>query len=321
MALRLPTAAAGPSSQASIRRPFWNSARREELYGWLFASPWIIGFLLFTAGPMLASFYLGFTEYSIANPPKWVGLANYEKALFGKDAQFWPSLGRTFLYAGMIVPLGLAGSMLIAVLLNQKLRAVALFRTLFFLPSLVPIVASAVLWQWLYQPDFGAINGLLAMVGIKGPLWLSDSRSALPSLMVMALWGTIGGSTMIIFLAGLQGVPQELHEAAEIDGASSPQRFFTITLPLLTPTIFFNLVIGVIAALKVFEAALVATKGGPNFATWFFIVHLYQTAFQNIEMGYASALAGVFFVIVVALTIINVQLSKRWVYYEGEERA
>lgn len=320
MALRLPTAVAGSSSPASSR-PFWNSARREEVYGWLFASPWIIGFLLFTAGPMLASVYLGFTEYSIANPPKWVGLANYEKAVFGKDAQFWPSLGRTFFYAGMIVPLGLAGSMLIAILLNQKLRAVALFRTLFFLPSLVPIVASAVLWQWLYQPDFGAINGLLAMVGIKGPLWLSDSRSALPSLMVMALWGTIGGSTMIIFLAGLQGIPQELHEAAEIDGANPVQRFSTITLPLLTPTIFFNLVIGVIAALKVFEAALVATKGGPNFATWFFIVHLYQTAFQNIEMGYASALAGVFFVIVVALTIINVQLSKRWVYYEGEERA
>jgi multiple sugar transport system permease protein len=189
------------------------------------------------------------------------------------------------------------------------------------LPSLVPIVASAVLWQWLYQPDFGAINGLLAMVGVKGPLWLSDSRSALPSLMVMALWGSIGGSTMIIFLAGLQGIPTELHEAAEIDGAGSVQRFFTITLPLLTPTIFFNLVIGVIAALKVFEAALVATKGGPNFATWFFIVHLYQTAFQNIEMGYASALAGVFFVIVVALTIVNVQLSKRWVHYEGEDKS
>jgi multiple sugar transport system permease protein len=182
------------------------------------------------------------------------------------------------------------------------------------------VVASAVLWQWLYQPDFGAINGVLAAVGVKGPLWLADSRSALQSLMVIALWGSIGGSTMIIFLAGLQGVPQELHEAASIDGAGSVQRFFRITLPLLTPTIFFNVVIGLIAGLKVFEVALVATKGGPNFATWFFILHLYQTAFQNIEMGYASALAGVFFLIVVVLTIINVQLSRRWVYYEGEER-
>ena len=208
MALKLRAATAQGTTR---RRASSSLARREELYGWLFASPWIVGFLLFTAGPMLASFYLGFTEYSIANPPKWVGTANYEQALLGKDAQFWPSLGRTFLYAGMIVPIGLAGSLLIAVLLNQKLRAVALFRTLFFLPSLVPIVASAVLWQWLFQPDFGAINGLLALVGIKGPLWLSDSRSALPSLMVIALWGTIGGSTMIIFLAGLQGVPEDNH--------------------------------------------------------------------------------------------------------------
>ena len=314
MALKLKSAA----HTGVAGRPTRSALRREELYGWLFASPWIIGFLLFTAGPMLASFYLGFTEYSIANPPKWVGFANYQKALSGGDAQFWPSLGRTFLYAAMLVPIGLTGSLLIAVLLNQKLYAVSLFRTLFFLPSLVPIVASAVLWQWLYQPEFGAINGLLSMVGIKGPLWLSDSRSALPSLMVIALWGSIGGSTMIIFLAGLQGVPTELHEAASIDGAGSVQRFFRITLPLLTPTIFFNVVIGLIAALKVFEVSFVATKGGPNFSTWFFILHLYQTAFQNIEMGYASALAGVFFVIVVILTLINVQLSKRWVHYEGE---
>src|SRR4051794_26182229 len=166
MALRLKTAGS-PGSTA--HRPGMSAARREELYGWLFASPWIIGFLLFTAGPMLASFYLGFTEYSIASPPKWIGTANYQKALFGGDAQFWPSLSRTFVYAGLLVPIGLAGSLLIAVLLNQKLRAVALFRTMFFLPSLVPVVASAVLWQWLYQPEFGAINGLLGLVGIKGP--------------------------------------------------------------------------------------------------------------------------------------------------------
>lgn len=315
MALRSKTAP--PTGAAS--RTSSSLARREELYGWLFASPWIVGFVLFTLGPMLASFYLGFTEYSIASPPKWIGTANYEKALFGGDALFWPSLGRTFQYAITVVPLGLAGSLLIALLLNQNLRGVSIYRTLFFLPYLVPVVASAVLWQWLFQPNFGAINTLLGMVGIKGPLWLADARSAMPSLMVIALWGAIGGPTMVIFLAGLQGVPQELHEAASIDGASSARRFLTITLPLISPTIFFNLIIGVIGALKVFEAAFVATKGGPNFATWFFILHLYQTAFQNIEMGYASALAGVFFVVVVTLTVVNVQLSKRWVYYEGEE--
>ncbi|MCC6626372.1 MAG: sugar ABC transporter permease, partial [Chloroflexi bacterium] len=285
-----------------------------------FASPWIIGFLLFTAGPMIASFYLGFTEYSMGAPPRWVGLANYQQAFTGGDPQFWPSLGRTFLYAITIVPLGLTGSLLIALLLNQHLRGTAVFRTLFFLPSLVPIVASAVLWQWLFQPEFGAINWLLSLVGIQGPLWMADSRWAMPSLMVMALWGAIGGSTMVIFLAGLQGVPLEMHEAASIDGAGPVQRFFRITLPLITPTIFFNLIIGLIGALKVFEAAFVATKGGPNYATWFFILHLYQTAFQNVELGYASALAGVFFVVVVALTLVNIALSRRWVYYEGETR-
>jgi len=316
MALRLKTA---PAQHVGVRRSMSPAARREEIYGWLFASPWILGFLLFTLGPMLASFYLGFTEYSIASPPKWIGTANYQKALGGADNLFWPSLLRTLTYAGTIVPVGLAGSLMVAVLLNQNLKGTAVFRTLFFLPSLVPSVAAAVLWQWLFQPEFGAINWLLGLAGIKGPLWLADSRWAMTSLMVMALWGTIGGSTMVIFLAGLQGVPQEMHEAASLDGAGPVQRFFRITLPLLTPTIFFNLVIGLIAALKVFELALVATKGGPNFATWFFILHLYQTAFQNVEMGYASALAGIFFVIVVALTIVNVRLSRRWVYYEGEE--
>ena len=294
-------------------------ARREEIYGWLFAAPWVLGFLLFTAGPMLASFYLSFTQYSIASPPKFVGFTNYQQALSGQDNLFWPSLGRTLTYAGTIVPLGLLGSMLIALLLNQNLRGTPVFRTLFFLPYLVPSVASAVLWQWLFQPEFGSINGLLGMIGIKGPLWLADARWAMPSLMVIALWGTIGGPTMVIFLAGLQGVPQEMHEAASLDGAGSVQRFLRITLPLMTPTIFFNLIVGLIGALKVFEVAFIATKGGPDYATWFFILHLYQTAFQNVEMGYASALAGVFFVIVVTLTVINVQLSRRWVYYEGEQ--
>jgi multiple sugar transport system permease protein len=321
MALRIKAAPAQrvvPGEQAT-RRGMSRMARREELYGWLFVSPWILGFLLFTLGPMLASFYLGFTEYSIASPPKWVGVANYQKALSGTDNLFWPSLWRTFVYAVTVVPIGLAGSLLIAVLLNQNLKGTVLFRTLFFLPYLVPSVAAAVLWQWLFQPEFGAINWLLGLIGIKGPLWLADSRWAMGSLMIMTLWGVIGGPTMVIFLAGLQGVPQEMHEAAALDGAGSAQRFFRITLPLLTPTIFFNFVIGLIAALKVFEIAYVATKGGPNYATWFFILHLYQTAFQNVEMGYASALAGVFFVIVVSLTILNVRLSRRWVYYEGEE--
>ncbi len=313
MALRL--AGARPK-----RGPTSAIARREELYGWLFASPWIIGFFLFTLGPMVVSFGLGFTEYSIASPPQFVGLANYTRALSGKDPLFWPSLGRTLLYAGLVVPLSLTGSLLIAVLLNQRLRGTALFRTLFFLPSLVPVVASAVLWTWLFQPEFGAINWLLGLAGVDGPRWLADSRWALPSVMIMALWGSIGGSTMIIFLAGLQGVPVELYEAAEIDGARPVQRFFRITLPLISPTIFFNLVIGLIAALKVFAPALVATNGGPAYATHFYALHLYQNAFSFLQMGYASALAWIFLLIVLALTGLQFRLGARWVHYEGETR-
>jgi multiple sugar transport system permease protein len=292
--------------------------RREELAGILFASPWMIGFLLFTFGPMLASLYLGFTQYSIANPPKWVGFDNFVRALSGADRLFWSSLQRTATYAIVMVPLSIGGSLLAALLLNQGLKLSSVFRTLFFLPSLTPIVASAVLWRWLFQPEFGAINTFLGWFKIDGPRWFADPNLAMPSLMVMALWAAVGGRTMVIFLAGLQGVPAELHEAAQIDGANIWQRFRAVTLPMLTPTIFFNLVLGVIAALQTFGSALVATNGGPNYATWFYILHLYQTAFQNVEMGYGSALAWIFFVIVVTLTYLNVRLSRRWVYYESE---
>ena len=294
--------------------------RREELAGVLFATPWMLGFVLFTFGPMLASLYLGFTQYSIANPPKWIGLANFVRALSGADRLFWSSLERTAAYAVVMVPLSILGSLLAALLLNQGLKLTTLFRTLFFLPSLTPIVASAVLWRWLFQPEFGAINTLLGWFRISGPRWLADPQLAMPSLMVMALWMAVGGRTMVIFLAGLQGVPIELHEAAQIDGANRWQRFRAVTLPMITPTIFFNLVLGVIAALQTFGQALVATNGGPNYATWFYILHLYQAAFQNVEMGYGSALAWIFFVIVVSLTYANVRLSRRWVYYESEGR-
>jgi multiple sugar transport system permease protein len=292
--------------------------QREELFGWAFASIWIIGFFIFTAGPMVASFYLGFTQYSIANPPRWVGFENFHRALSGADSLFWPSMGRTILFAGVMVPISTVGALLAALLLNQQLKGTAVFRTLFFIPSLAPIVASAVLWRWMFQPEFGAINTLLADFGIQGPRWFADPGLAMPSLMIMTLWGMVGGTKMVIFLAGLQGVPVELHEAAQIDGAGTLHRFFAVTLPMITPTIFFNLIIGIIAALKTFSSAFVATNGGPEYATWFFILHLYQTAFQYIEMGYASALAWVFFVLVVGLTFFNVQMSRRWVYYEGE---
>jgi multiple sugar transport system permease protein len=295
--------------------------KREAISGWLWASPWLLGFLIFTLGPFVASFYLAFTRYSITNVPVWVGLDNFVRALSGKDDLFWSSLSRTLQWAFVMVPISIALSFLAAALLNQKLKGTVVFRTIFFLPSLTPVVALALVWRWLYHAEFGAINYLLYLAGIAGPRWLSDSSTAMPSLMIAALWASVGGSAMIIFLAGLQGVPQELHEAAQIDGASAFQRLLSITLPMMSPTIFFNLVVGIIAALKVFALAFVGTGGGPNYATWFFILHLYQTAFQNFEFGYASALAWIFFVIVVVLTYLNVRFSRRWVYYEGEDRS
>lgn len=295
--------------------------RREALQGVLYASPWLLGFFLFTFGPMLASLYLAFTDFTISSlSPNVVGPANFVRALSGKDNLFWPSVGRTFTYALYMVPLGIGGSLLAAMLLNQGLKLTSLFRTLFFLPSLTPVVASAVIWAWVYNADWGLLNYYLSFVGVKGPKWLADPDTAMLSLIIVALWSLVGGNTMIIFLAGLQGVPRELHEAAEIDGANLWHRFRNVTLPMISPTIFFNLVIGVIGALKVFATPVVMTNGGPNYATWTFILHLYQNGFQSFDMGYASALAWIFMAIVVTLTLINLRLSRGWVYYEGESR-
>ncbi len=304
------------------RRERLSPRAREEIAGWLWTSPWLLGFFLFVFGPMVASLYLSFTKYAIGGTPQVIGLDNFVRALSGKDDLFWPSMGRTVEYAFVMVPIGIGLSLLAAMLLNQGLKGTSVFRTLFFLPSLTPIVAAAVIWRWLYQPDFGAINWLLWQLGVdEGPRWLTSPSLALPSLMLIGLWASVGGGAMVIFLAGLQGVPRELHDAAAIDGANAWQRFRNVTLPLMTPTIFFNLVIGIIAALKVFALAVLATQGGPNYATWFFNLHLYNNAFQFFEMGYASALAWIFFLLVVTLTFLNVRWSRSWVYYEGEERA
>ena len=311
------------STPAHIQRRGRLSPRaREEIAGWLWTSPWLLGFFLFVFGPMMASLYLSFTKYAIGGTPQVIGLDNFVRALSGKDDLFWPSMGRTVEYAFVMVPIGIGLSLLAATLLNQGLKGTAVFRTLFFLPSLTPVVAAAVIWRWLYQPDFGAINWLLWQLGVdEGPRWLTTPSMALPSLMLIALWASVGGGAMVIFLAGLQSVPRELHDAAAIDGANAWQRFRNVTLPLITPTIFFNLVIGIIAALKVFALAVLATQGGPNYATWFFNLHLYNNASQFFEMGYASALAWIFFLLVVALTFLNVRWSRNWVHYEGEERA
>ena len=292
--------------------------RRQALIGYLWISPWLIGAVLFTVGPMLASLFLSFTQYNIVESPRWIGLANYIQA-FTKDELFWGSMWRTLIYAAVTVTLGIAGSLGAALLLNRPWRGTALLRTAFFLPSLVPIVASALLWRWIFNPQVGLFNYLLGLVGIRGPAWFASTEWAMPGLIIMALWGTIGGSQMLIFLAGLQGVPRELYEAAEVDGAGVWGRFRHVTLPMISPTLFFNTILGLIGGLKVFSAAYVGTEGGPAYATWFYLLHLYFQAFRFFEMGYASALAWIFFAIVITLTIVQVRWSSRWVYYEGAD--
>ncbi|MCC6167969.1 MAG: sugar ABC transporter permease [Caldilineaceae bacterium] len=289
--------------------------RREALEGYLWISPWLIGFLIFSLGPIIASLYLSFTEYKIAGNPKWIGLANYTQALFN-DKLFWPSLSRTTYYTVATVILGVILSLLAAMLLNQEIRGRAVFRALYYLPSLTPVVAMAILWTWLLQPQIGLVNFLLGEVGIKGPGWLTSRTWAIPSLIMISLWSSIGGGRMIIFLAGLQGVPKELHESAQIDGANAVQRFWNVTLPMISPVILFNTILGIIGAFGVFSLAYVATDGGPSYATWFYMLHLYYNAFSYFQMGYASALAWIFFLIIFVLSYLQIKLSNRWVYYE-----
>lgn len=291
--------------------------RRENFYGYLFLTPWLIGFFGLFIGPGLGSLYFSFTQYDVLSAPRWIGLDNYIK-MFTDDPLFWTSLGRTFYYAGLGVPLGVFGSMFLAILLNAKLRGLATYRTLFFMPSLVPIVASVVLWKWLLNDDFGIVNQTLQDLGWSNPPgWFGDRRWAIPSLILMGLWQGIGGTRMIIFLAGLQGIPETLYEAASIDGANAFHKLRHVTLPLLTPTIFFNMVLGIIGGLQVFTAAFVATEGGPGFATMFYSLHLYRNAFDYWNMGYASALAWFFAVVIVSLTVWQLRLSRRWVFYYG----
>ena len=291
--------------------------RKYGNWGYVFILPWLIGFLLFTAGPMLASLYLSFCKYDL-HTLTWVGARNYE-VLLRQDPLFWKSLTNTALYVLFSVPLGLTGSLAIALLLNQKVKGLAFFRTAFYLPSLVPAVASALVWQWIFHPDAGLLNYGLSMLGVKGPQWLQDPKTALPSLILMSLWG-IGGSRMVIFLAGLQGISDELYEAASLDGAKGWAAFRHITLPMLSPTLFFNLVLGIIGSFQVFTSAYVMTNGGPNNATLMYVLYLYNNAFRYFKLGKASAMAWILFVILLIFTLVQFRSASKWVYYEGGEK-
>ncbi len=297
---------------------------RRHFTGYGFVAPWIIGFILLTAGPMLYSLYLSLTRATLLSPPKWVGLNNYLH-MVADDPLFYTSLWNTVYFVAFSVPLGLLVSLILALLLHQRLKGIGVFRTVFFLPSITNMVAVSVLWLWIFNPEFGLINTLLDAFGIRGPLWLQSESWAKPALIIMSLWG-IGG-TMIIFLAALQGVPQNLYEAAELDGAGKIRKFWHVTLPMISPAFVFNLIIGVIGSFQVFTQAFVMTgsaqpgsEGGPNNATLFYVLYLYKKAFQEFRMGYASALAWVLFVIILLCTVALMKMSKSRVYYEGMDQ-
>lgn len=287
---------------------FW----RRTLEGYIFIGPWIIGFAVFTAGALMGSFGMSLTEWSMIGTPEYVGLENYKFMV--DDRFFWQSLKVTLYYL-MNVPLNLALGLLLAILLNQKIRGMGTFRTIFYLPSVTAGVAVSLLWMWIFNPRFGVINVLLAKIGIQGPAWLGSETWAMPALIIMSMWGVGGG--MLIYLGALQGIPTHLYEAATLDGAGALRKFFNITIPMVTPVLLLNLIMGVIASFQVFTQAFIMTKGGPNYATLFYVLYLYQQAFEWFNLGYASALAWVLFVIILIFTFIILRTSSRWVYYEG----
>ena len=295
-------------------RRLWN---QEAVEGYACILPWLIGFLAFVAGPMIAALVISFTRWSLLEPPQWIGFQNYER-LFA-DPMFFNTVRNTAFISFLAVPLQLVLALLIAMGLNEKLKGVTIYRTIFYLPSQMPIVACALLWLWVFNPDFGLANAMLYTVGLPGLGWLFDPNLSKPSIVLITLWGGIG-TPLIIFLAGLQSVPDSLYEAASIDGAGALARFRNITLPMLSPIIFFNLIIGIIASFQAyFTLVFVTTQGGPANSTMILILYIYFKAFRDFDMSYAAALAWVLFLIVLALTAVNFALARWWVHYEGGE--
>jgi multiple sugar transport system permease protein len=299
------------------RRTRSRQRRKEGIWGFIFISPWIVGFLVFTAGPMVASLLLSFTNWSLLGAGDWVGTYNYRTLVH--DPLFWTAIRVTFTFAIISVPLDVLASLLLALLLNQRFRGRGLFRALFYMPELVPSVATSILWLWAYNTNFGIFNYLLGFLGIPPIPWLEDPVWVIPSFIILSLW-TSGASRMIIFLAGLQTVPRDLLEACELDGGGALQRFRHVTLPMISPVLLFNLVLTTIGAFQVFTSPYVMTGGGPANASLFYVLYLYRNAFQYMQMGYASALAWVLFLILLVFTLAQFRIMRDWVYYEGENR-
>lgn len=296
------------------------AARREALTFFAFISPWIVGFVVFIAVPMIASLSFSFTDWNSFQPPNTVGFDNYVR-IFTADPLFWQALLHTLYFAAASVPLSLLIALGLAHLLSKPIRLARLFRTIVYLPALVPLVAGAMIFKWLLAPQSGPINGFLGVFGIEGPAWLLDSDWVIPAIILLSIW-QVGAGT-ILLIAALQGVPPELHEAAEIDGASPLRRFWSISVPMVTPILFFNLITGVIGAFQVFSQVYVLTDGtsGPNNASLMLVPYIYDSAFRNYNMGYASALAWILFLLILAFSLIILRTSKAWVFYETEIRS
>ena len=309
---------------AKKRKPgMTKRARREAIIFYICVAPWLLGFLFFTAGPMIISLVLSFTKWDILTPPVFIGLQNYIQA-FTNDPNVGQALKVTVNYTVFQVPLRLLTALLLAMLLNEATHGVSIFRTAFYLPSIVSSVAAAVLFTWIFNPAYGPINGFLGLFGIQGPTWFQDPNYALLGLIIMSPWGV--GGEMLIFLAGLKGIPKSLYEAAEIDGAGRLAQFFNITIPMLSPTLFFNLVMAIIGSFQTFDTAYIistahaGSAGDPLKSTLFFMIYVYKEGFSSLRMGYASALAWILFVIIMILTLLVLRSSDAWVYYETERK-
>ncbi len=301
--------------------PHWTKrvGLRNNASGLFFVAPWLFGLLVFTLYPLLASAFYSLTDYSIVESPTWVGLGNY-KELFTEYHLFYIALGNTLYFAAIDIPLGTVLAIVLALLLNIKVRGMSIYRTIFYLPSIVPSVCSAMLWLWVLNPQYGLANEILRALHLPALGWMASPTWSKPSLIIMDLWGA--GTAVVIYLAGLQDVPDSLYEAAQLDGAGPVRRIWHITLPMLTPVIFFNLVMGLIGAFQYFTQAYVMTRGqgGPMDSTLFYALLIFRNAFQYFKMGFASAMAWILFLIVLALTLLLFKSSSRWVYYGGAMR-
>jgi multiple sugar transport system permease protein len=296
------------------RRLMMTNRWREALWGLFFVSPWIFGFVVFSAGPMIASLYLSFTEYNVVQAPMWIGWENYER-LFTSDRLYIKSLWVTLEYSMIRVPLVIVVGLAFAMLINARLRFMSIFRVALYLPSVVPLVAASVLWLWFLNPQLGLLNPLIRdLTGWSPPNWLRDPDFALYAIVALSVWQV--GHTMMIFLAGLQEIPRDLYEAAEIDGCGPIRRLRHVTLPMMTPTIYFNLIIGVIQSFQAFAAVFILTRGGPANETLIYVVYLYRRGIEYIEMGYASAMAAILVLAILALTALIMKTSDKWVTYD-----